>query len=101
MHLAAGRGHLDVLKLLQETGSDQILQAKDGSGSTPLHQAAAQGQLEVVEWLLKQGVSQDLPDLKGKRPLDRASEEGQVQVMEYLEQVAGAGSSQVRYGARV
>eukprot|EP00051_Salpingoeca_urceolata_P026001 m.474230 g.474230 ORF g.474230 m.474230 type:complete len:322 (+) comp20390_c5_seq2:3029-3994(+) len=59
MQLAAGRGHLDVVKLLLslgDRGSYQrraaLLYQADGKGCTALLMAADEGRVEVVRWLI-------------------------------------------------
>ena len=60
LHLAAGKGHLAVVKLLLERGATQLA---DANGYTPLFYAAAAGFDRVVKILLQSGAS---PKLRAK-----------------------------------
>ncbi|MCH1932417.1 ankyrin repeat domain-containing protein, partial [Shewanella sp. A25] len=51
LHLAAERGHHDVVKMLLESGADPSLQ--DNNGATPSHLAAAEGFIGIIELLSK------------------------------------------------
>uniref|UniRef100_A0A914VHM9 Uncharacterized protein n=1 Tax=Plectus sambesii TaxID=2011161 RepID=A0A914VHM9_9BILA len=68
-HLAARQGHLQVLTLLLEYGwpIDRLLPA-----GTALHEAAANGRLEVVRFLIHAGAEVDVPNVDGHTPLDLA-----------------------------
>jgi ankyrin repeat protein len=52
LHLAAGEGHLEIVKLLLEHGAD--VNAKTAY-ETALHLAAGEGHLEIVKLLLEHG----------------------------------------------
>ncbi|KAL9036102.1 MAG: hypothetical protein Q9180_004488 [Flavoplaca navasiana] len=68
-HLAAERGHTQVLRLLlSQEGVD--VSALDPFGRTALHYAATSGNLEIVHLLLQQdGVAVDITDKDGSTPL--------------------------------
>jgi hypothetical protein len=53
LHLAAGKGHIDVVKLLLAKGA--MADVKTNQGQTPLHLAAEGGHKEIVELLLAAG----------------------------------------------
>ena len=53
LHLAAGNGHLEVVKLLLEKSAD-VTVANNG-GWTPLNSAASNGHNEMVKLLLEKG----------------------------------------------
>ena len=59
-----------MVKLLLDKGAD--INAKS-LGMTPLHRAAAMGQRDVCELLLKRGMNVDAKDHKGDTPLEYAS----------------------------
>lgn len=51
--LAAAHGHTDMVKALIDRGAD--VNAKDGTGWTPLHAAAYGGHPEIIRLLLERG----------------------------------------------
>lgn len=66
LHVAASRGHTDVVQLLLRR------RAKPDSapaGRTALHEACAAGHTACVHALLVAGADPDIPDQDGKRPL--------------------------------
>lgn len=72
LHEAARRGQLTDLKLHLADGADLNARA-ERRGYTPLHEAAAVGQVTVVAWLLEQGVEVAPEDGQGLMPLDLAT----------------------------
>lgn len=54
MHLAAARGHVDCMKVLNAHGIDYCVPTRTGA-YTSLHQAALHGQSEVIDLLLENG----------------------------------------------
>ncbi|XP_077542852.1 myosin phosphatase targeting subunit 75D [Haemaphysalis longicornis] len=78
---------LSDLKSLSDTGSD--LEFRDEQGATPLHIAAANGYVSVVEFLLDQHVSTDVCDNDQWQPIHAAACWGHPDVLEMLVQ-AGA-----------
>ncbi|CRL19500.1 Zinc finger, ZZ-type [Penicillium camemberti] len=85
LHLAARWGHVTAGKILRGKGADQ--DAKNESGKTPLFEAASNGNLEFVEWLLDEGV--DLGKKGDRGALQAASLGGYESVVEIL---LGAGA---------
>ncbi len=71
LHRAVFSGSLSLIDLLIAEGAP--LEAKYGSGMTPLADAAAQGTPEVVERLLSAGALLDATDEAGRTPLMRAA----------------------------
>src|SRR5262245_49918585 len=63
LHLAAGRGHLEVLELLLAAGA--TVNRWSHEGSTPLHEAALGGHLEVARVLLAAGAETRATDNGG------------------------------------
>ncbi|XP_006895253.1 PREDICTED: uncharacterized protein LOC102876108 [Elephantulus edwardii] len=66
LHVAASRGHVDVLQLL--LGRRARPDSAPG-GRTALHEACAAGHAPCAHVLLVAGADPDLPDQDGKRPL--------------------------------
>ncbi|XP_004594468.2 ankyrin repeat and SOCS box protein 10 isoform X2 [Ochotona princeps] len=88
LHVAASRGHTEVLKLLLRR------RAKPDSapgGRTALHEACAAGHTACVHLLLVAGADPNIPDQDGKRPLHLCQEAGTVECAELL----------LKFGAKV
>lgn len=67
---AASDGDLDEIRRLNSIGLD--LNEPDYDGRTALHLAAAENQVEVVKYLLKNGVKRDPEDRWGATPIEDA-----------------------------
>ncbi|XP_006873741.1 PREDICTED: ankyrin repeat and SOCS box protein 10 [Chrysochloris asiatica] len=88
LHVAAARGHVDVLRLLLRR------RARPDSapgGRTALHEACSAGHAPCVHLLLVAGADPDLPDQDGKRPLHLCRGSGTLECAELL----------LRFGAKV
>jgi len=70
LHVAASKGHIEIVELLLANGSD--IEAKEETGRTPLHAAAFRGHAVVVEALLAKGANVNALTHDGKTPLDWA-----------------------------
>jgi ankyrin repeat protein len=84
---AAQFGRPDIVRLLLNAGVDPSSYNPVGthSHSTPLHQAALAGHLDVVRLLVERGASLDLKDtLFQGTPLDWAHHAGNNEIEEYL-----------------
>jgi len=53
-------------------------------GKTPLHYAAQNGHLSIVEYLVNQKADRDAKNIDGKTPLHLAANNGHLSVVEYL-----------------
>ena len=51
IHVAADKGHLELVQWLVRTTKGENVCAQDGDGWQPLHNAAINGHLDVVKWL--------------------------------------------------
>ncbi|KVH93767.1 Ankyrin repeat-containing protein [Cynara cardunculus var. scolymus] len=72
--IAAEQNKLDVLKQIISFGGDVTLQKNNGS--TALHVAVCEGNIEMVQFLLSQGADIDKPDDHGWTPRDLADQQG-------------------------
>jgi len=54
LHIAASKGHLDIVKYLVENGAD--INVKNSGQQTPLHYSCFEGHLSVVEYLISKGI---------------------------------------------
>ncbi|XP_059088290.1 protein phosphatase 1 regulatory subunit 16A-like isoform X2 [Tigriopus californicus] len=81
------RGEIErrMLRDLEMAGEDW-LEARDALGATPLHVAAANGYLQVVEYLLDHHVSTEVVDLDQWQPIHAAACWGHLEVVELLAQ---------------
>lgn len=77
-----------IARLLVDKGAE--VDAKDRSGFSPLHVAAADGYVEIAELLLLRGADANAVDNNGRSPLHEAATGGHFEVAEALF-AAGAG----------
>ncbi|XP_055990756.1 ankyrin repeat and SOCS box protein 10 [Sorex fumeus] len=88
LHVAAGRGHTEVLQLLLRRRAQPDCAP---GGHTALHEACAAGHAPCVHALLMAGADPNLPDQDGRRPLHLCRGAGTVECAEML----------LRFGASV
>ena len=85
--LAAQHGHANIVALLLDAGEDPNRYNPPGSHShsTPLHQAALAGHLDVVRLLVERGARLDIRDIHHDgTPLEWAEYAGRGQVLDFL-----------------
>ncbi|XP_075767737.1 protein TANC2 isoform X5 [Pelodiscus sinensis] len=79
---AAGRGKLEVCRLLLEQGA-AVAQA-NRRGVVPLFSAVRQGHWQIVDLLLTHGADVNMADKQGRTPLMMAASEGHLDTVEFL-----------------
>jgi ankyrin repeat protein/preprotein translocase subunit SecA len=85
LHLAAEEGKLTIVKLLLDNlGQGIDLNTLDQNGYTPLHIAAKQGYLELVEEFVNRGSDINIQDGTGATALHGAIESGNLKLVEAL-----------------
>ncbi|KAA8896106.1 ankyrin repeat-containing domain protein [Sphaerosporella brunnea] len=82
LHVAAKRGHVDLVKLLLSAGA--LVDARNEARRTPLHHAAHGGALEVAKVLVASGADIMARDEVDATPLHAAAKKGHHLVCEFL-----------------
>uniref|UniRef100_UPI00398E5B8B ankyrin repeat domain-containing protein 6b n=1 Tax=Pristiophorus japonicus TaxID=55135 RepID=UPI00398E5B8B len=82
LHLAAYKGHIDVVRVLLKASCD--LDIQDDSDQTALHRAAVVGNTEVISALILEGCSLDRQDKDGNTALHEACWHGFSQSVKLL-----------------
>ena len=82
----AGTRDMAIVRALVEAGAP--VNARSGSGTTPLHTAAFLGDTEVVELLLSRGADPRIASKDGKTPIDLARTQGHAELGELMERQA-------------
>ena len=82
LHMAAGHGHVAVVKTLVELGADKDASAVDGA--TPLHKAAYNGHVDVVTTLVELGADIGALADSGETPLQLSIDKGHHHVARVL-----------------
>ena len=72
LHLALTKGRMEMAELLADAGAN--VDAKDTSGWTLCHWAAANCKSETIHWLLVHEANLNVEDKEGCRPLHYATE---------------------------
>ena len=79
---AAGRGHIDVVKLLLDQGAKQIM--ADVKGDTPLLMAAYYGHKDMLQLLLAKGARPNVLNEAGFTPLHWVALKGHIDLVQPL-----------------
>ena len=82
LHWAAERDHIEVAKLLLESGAE--VNKADDIGRTPLQVAAFSGHKEVAELLIEHGADPNVNENNGQTPIHVAAMSGHKEVTELL-----------------
>lgn len=80
--IAAGSGHLNVVKLLVKAGAN-VNYCTD-TNSTPLRAACFDGRLDIVQYLVNHNADINLPNIYNNTCLMISSYKGHTEVVEYL-----------------
>jgi YidC/Oxa1 family membrane protein insertase len=93
LHYAAGKGRVDLLTLLADSGGS--LAVEDNNQNTLLHYAAGYGQKEAIEWLIGRQVDLNPLNAQSQTPLDLAkSKDNKFVKKETLELLEKAGAKE-------
>lgn len=92
LHLAAGKGYLEVVRMLLDAGA--AVDGFDSDQSRPLDVAAQGGHPKVVALLLERGADVNRRDRNGNCPMSFAAGRGRVEVVRQL-LAAGADANYV------
>ncbi|UPL00630.1 hypothetical protein LCI18_011564 [Fusarium solani-melongenae] len=82
LHVASGKGCVDIMNLLLERGAD--IDKPDNDRETPLHSACRNGWERSARLLLKEQAKTDRTDNQGETPLHAASRKGHERVVAVL-----------------
>ena len=80
---ACFEGHLDVVKLLVDRGTN-LNAAAHSNGMTPLMLASTKGHLAILQLLVKKGADFNLKDRNDTTALGHARENGHAKIIDYL-----------------
>lgn len=80
---ATDRGHVEAVRLLISQGA-QVNNVASLSGRTPLHIAAAEGHVGLVQALLNASARYDVRDNNGHTPIDCAQRQGRHEVVNLI-----------------
>jgi hypothetical protein len=84
LHMAAGAGHSEIVKLLVKEVGSCGLAVQSANGDTPLHHAAFDGHVETVKLLLELGANLHAQAKDGNTPLHCAVVHGHVETVTLL-----------------
>ncbi|CAH1780621.1 unnamed protein product [Owenia fusiformis] len=82
-HVASYNGDLEHLRMLVENGVVNINE-RDDKGATPMHKAAGQGHIHILQWMIELGANADVRNQAGETPRDVAQRFGQLAALKLL-----------------
>ena len=93
-HSSVADGNLECVRKIANAAREKgqlnnILNSRDSEGKTPLHEASANGLIQIVKYLVSQGANLDSGinikgNLEGMTPLILSCMEGHVEVLKYF-----------------
>ncbi|KAI4539720.1 hypothetical protein MG293_010115 [Ovis ammon polii] len=84
LHHAAEEGQVELMEMIVNESSCEVLNVMDDYGNTPLHWAAGKNQVESVKFLLHKGANPNLRNCSMMAPLHVAVQGGYNDVMKVL-----------------
>ena len=91
LHLAVGKDHVEIVRLLIKSTTD--VNAKNDWGSTPLHYALTK---EIAELLIAKGAAVNAKDEDGDTPLDWADRRNQTAITVLLRKHGGKTGEELK-----
>ncbi len=84
IHVAAAKGELDNVKELLAQRPEDVKAQDEKNQYTPLHWAAANGHVEVMQYLIEHGADISARDKNGTTPIHLAAENDQIEALKFL-----------------
>ncbi|KAK7392372.1 hypothetical protein VNO78_20808 [Psophocarpus tetragonolobus] len=101
LHEAAATNRIDVMEFLLERYDEELdVDSVDWEGRTPIHVAAREGHVRVIEFCVWMGGNPNCVDWKGWSPLHYAAWKGQVKATECLLECSNMKYARDREGRR-
>ena len=97
LHVAASKGHLDMISLLLRKGAN--IDVQDCYGNTPLLYAIDKMQQDAVGLLIRHGASVHISDFRGNTPLHSACSVNHKEICEFLLR-QGADAEAMDFGSQ-
>lgn len=95
IHIASETGNARAIKLILDhvkspSSPNDVLNARDATGGTPLHAACYSGNLDAVELLVRSGADMSISDRSGATPMLVAKNNKHQHVIEFMQRYAKA-----------
>lgn len=90
IYVAIRNGDLDAVKQALANDPDSLYSTEGTLGATPLHQAAASGNVEIAQFLIESGADVNAMDMRGVTPLTMAMDaDGSDEMIELIKSNGG------------